>query len=207
MFSQQLKENVFTLKPALGINVCQVHGDSYSGFNKVGFFGGLGVNAFLNKKSSLEFGFYFSQKGARHNPNPVKGDYNYYALNLNYIDLPVSFRYNLNKDFFITAGPSLAYLAGYSENINYVNYSGAYPFHKFEYGVNFGLGKKIKDRFFIEVRCSNSFLSIRPYGVFRSNVYYSNFIAQIFNDGFYNNIITAFVAYKIDLKRKSNEPK
>ncbi len=207
LFAQQLKQNVFTLKPALGINVCQIHGDNYSGFNKIGFFGGLAVNAYLSKKTSLELGFYFSQKGARHIPNPAKGDYNFYSLNLNYIDLPLLLRYQLNKDYFISLGPSIAYLAGYSEEINYINYSGSYPFNSFEYGINFGLGKKIKDKFFVEVRTSNSFIPIRGYGGFTSNVYYSNIIAQAFNKGFYNNILTLLVSYKIDFKTKTNEPK
>ncbi len=204
-FSQQIKENIFTLKPALGINASQIHGDSYNGFNKLGLFAGIAVNAYLNTKSSFEIGFYFSQKGARHIPNPVKGDFNFYFLNLNYIDLPISFRYNLNKDYFITLGPSVAYLINYYEEINYANYTNSYPFNSFEYGVNFGLGKKIKDKFFVELRTSNSFLPIRDYGAIASHVYYSNIIAQTFNKGFYNNILTLFLSYKINLKRQISE--
>ena len=83
-FSQETKKNVFTFKPALGINACQIHGDGYSGYNKLGLFGGIAVNAALKSKSSLELGIYFSQKGARHVPRPLKGDYNQYFLNLSY---------------------------------------------------------------------------------------------------------------------------
>jgi hypothetical protein len=198
---------VFTLKPSLGVNVCQVHGDGYSGFHKLGLFAGVAVNAYLKPKSSLEIGFYFSQKGARHIPNPNKGDFHFYSLNMNYIDVPVSFRYQLNKDYFISLGPSIAILTGYFEEIDYVNYTGSYPVNLFEYGINFGLGKKIKDRFFVEIRTSNSYIPIRGYGSFVNNVYYSNFIAKAFNKGFYNNILTLFVSYKIYLKRKSIEPK
>ncbi|MCE3228986.1 MAG: hypothetical protein K0S32_3537 [Bacteroidetes bacterium] len=205
--ASQNTEPVFTLKPALGINGCQIHGDNYSGFNKAGIFGGAAVNARLGPKSSLEMGFYFSQKGARHNQNPEKGDYSFYFVNLNYIDLPLSYRRYLNKDYFITVGPSMAYLINYHEETERGDWTGVYPFEDFEYGINFGLGKKIKDKFFVEVRTSNSIGTIRPYGSgFTSTVYYSNIIAQSFNKGLYNNILTFFVAYKIDIKKKTSAP-
>ncbi|MBA3665317.1 MAG: PorT family protein [Bacteroidetes bacterium] len=202
--AQQNTEGVFSLRPALGINACQVHGDSYSGFHKAGIFGGVAVNTRFSSRASLDIGFYFSQKGARHNPNPEKGDYNFYFLNLNYIDLPFSLNYQLNKDYFITLGPSIAYLASYYEEINYVNYTGSYNFNKFEYGVNLGLGKKIKERFFVEVRTSNSIYPIRGYGGFTSTVFYPNPIAQFFNKGFYNNVLTIFASYKLTLKKKTS---
>lgn len=203
VFSQTNEKQIFTLKPSLGFNGCQIHGDSYSGFNKAGIFGGVAINAYLNKRTSLELGFYFSQKGARHNPNPDKGDYSYYFVNLNYIELPLLFRFHLNKDYFVTAGPSMAYLASYYENINYINYTGVYDFNPFEYGVNVGLGKKIKEKFSVEVRSSNSFTTIRGYGATATNVFYPNPIARAFNKGFYNNILTLLLTYKIDLKRKT----
>lgn len=205
MTAQQNSEGVFTLKPAIGINACQIHGDNYSGFNKAGLFGGLGVNAALSKKASIDLGFYFSQKGARHVPNPEKGDFNFYFLNLNYVDLPLLFNYKLNKDYFITLGPSVAYLASYYEEINYINYTGSYHFNSFEYGVNFGLGKIIKNKFYVEVRSSNSVAPIRSYGNFQSTVFYPNPIARFFNKGFYNNILTIFVSYKLGLKKKTSE--
>jgi hypothetical protein len=205
LYAQQNSDGVFSLKPSLGINACQVHGDNYSGFNKAGVFGGVTVNAKINPRSSFDLGFYFSQKGARHNPNPAKGDYNQYRLNLNYIDLPLSFNYLLNKEYFITLGPSVAYLAGYYEEINYVNYTGEYHFNSLEYGINAGLGKKIKEKFFVEVRTSNSIASIRPYGNFVSTVFYPNPVAQFFNKGFYNNILTFFISYQLNLKKKTSE--
>ena len=194
---------VFTLKPALGFNACQVHGDSYDGYNKPGLFAGAAVNARINAKASLELGFYFSQKGARHNPNVDKGDYSYYRLNLNYIDMPVLFHYMVNPKYFITLGPSLAYLVSYKENINYTDRTGQYHFNKTEIGVNVGLGRKIKNNFFIEVRSSNSITAIRSYGVVANLVFFPNPVARFFNKGFYNNILTLLVSYKLDFKKRS----
>lgn len=205
LFAQKPTEGVFTLYPSLGLNASQIHGDSYTGFNKAGAFAGVAVNARLSPKASLDLGFYFSQKGARHVPNPVKGNYNFYFLNLNYLDIPLSFKFLLNKNYFITLGPSFAYLISYYEEIDYVNYTGAYKFRDFEYGVNFGLGKKIKERFAVEVRSSNSIAPIRTYGSFTSTVFYPNPVAQFFNQGFYNNVLTLMVSYKINLKKQTSE--
>ena len=204
--AQDNTKSIFTLKPALGINGCQVHGDNYSGYNKLGLFTGIAVNAKLKNKSSLDIGFYFSQKGAKHNPLPSKGDFSYYRLNLDYLDMPILFNFNVNPVYFITVGPSIAYLINYSETINYVNFTGAYRFNKFETGVNIGLGRKIlKDKCFIEVRSSNSITAVRDYGTIANLVFYPNPVARFFNKGFYNNILTLIVAYNIDFKRKSEK--
>ena len=201
--AQKSSDDVFTLKPSLGFNGCQIHGDNYSGYDKFGVFGGLSINARLNNKASLELGFYFSQKGARHNQNPAKGDYTFYRVNLNYIDLPLLFKYHVNPIYFITGGPSIAYLINYQEDNEVGNWDGAYPFQKFEYGINVGLGRKIKDNFFVEVRSSNSIVAIRPYGILATQVFYPNVIARFFNAGLYNNILTLVVSYKINFKKKS----
>jgi hypothetical protein len=197
--SQNNSGNVFTLKPALGINGCQIHGDSYSGYNKFGLFGGIAVNAqFKNEKTSLELGFYFSQKGSRHNPS--KYDASYYRLHLNYIDLPLSIRYAVNNNYFITLGFSAAYLVNYTENVNYADYTGKYIYNRYEAGLNFGLGRMIREKFFIELRCSNSITPIRR---IIAPIYYPNPIARFFNKGYYSNILTLFIAYKLNFQKQN----
>lgn len=200
LIAQESSNNIFSFKPALGLNFCQVHGDSYSGYDKLGVFIGGSVNGRINKKLSAEMGIYFSQKGSRHNPNPKIGDYSFYRLNLNYIDVPISCYYKLNDHYFASLGPSIAYLVNYSENINYTDMTGMFKFNPVEVGLNIGLGRKIKDEFYVEVRCSNSISTVRSYGVV-SNVFYPNPVAQFFNKGFYNNVITLFVCYQIKVKK------
>ncbi len=203
--SQENPARVFILKPSLGLNGCQIHGDSYSGYNKLGLFAGVAVNAQLSTKASFELGFYFSQKGARHNQNPKAGDYTFYRVNLNYIDLPISFRYHVNSVYFITLGPSVAYLFSYYEDINNSNVTGQSKFNNYEVGVNFGLGRKIKNKIYVEVRTSNSVTAVRGYGRVANLVFYPNPVARFFNRGLYNNILTVLLTYKIDLKNKRAE--
>lgn len=195
--------SLFTLKLNLGINGCQVHGDTYDGYNKGGLYAGLGLNAAFSTVHQAEIGFVFSQKGARKNSNPSKGDYDSYYLNLNYLDMPLLYRLNLNKRWFITLGPSVAFLINYREIDDGGDVTGTpmgNNFEKFELAVNAGLGAKIKSGFEIELRTTNSILPVHNYGVGSSNVYYQNPVAQLFNEGFYNNILTLFVSYTIKKK-------
>jgi hypothetical protein len=196
------QRSVFSIKPSLGFTACQVHGDSYSGFNKLGLMGGVYINAALKEKTSLEFGIIFIQKGAKHNQNPEKFDYRYYYLNLNYVEVPLILRYQPKSRFFLTVGASAGYLISYYEGNESGNITGYSPFKSFEYSVNAGLGIQINPKWSFEMRSNNSFVTIRPWGV-TSNVFYNNFIGQTFNKGLYNNIIEVFLSYKITPKPKS----
>lgn len=206
LFSQEQKENVFSLKTGLGLSGTQIHGDNYSGFDKAGIYGGAVVSARMNKRLSLDLGFLFTQKGSRHNQNPVKNDYSYYYVNLNYIEVPLIANYLLNKDYFVSGGPSIAYLASYTEQTERGDWTGVYPFETYEYGINVGLGKRIKEKFIFEVRSSNSISPIRSYGVLASTVFYPNAVAQFFNKGLYNNVLTFILSYQFKFKSRQNEP-
>lgn len=195
-------QNVFVVKPGLGINGCQIHGDSYSGYDKFGVFGGASVNAKLGEKTSLELGFYFSQKGSRHNQNPKKNDFTFYRVNLNYIDMPLSLFYQVNEHWFLTLGPSVAYLISYREENHLGDFTGDSPFNKFEGGLNIGLGRIINDRWSIELRCSNSITPIRDYGTAARNLYMPNFVARLFNKGLYSNLLTLFLSYNLNFENK-----
>jgi hypothetical protein len=199
------RKSVFSVKPAAGLSGCQIHGDSYSGYDKLGLLFGTAVNARLKKKSSLELGFYFSQKGSRKNQNPKNNDYRFYRVNLNYLDLPLSFRYKINEKYFVTLGPSAAYLVSYREETELGDWTGSYPFNKFEVGLNFGIGGRIRDHFTIELRSSNSVIPIRDYGILANQVFYPNPVARFFNRGLYNNLLTLFVAYEFRFDDKDND--
>ncbi len=204
--SKAQTESKFTLKPALGITACQVHGDKYDGYHKLGFTGGLYLNALLKKKHSLEFGIIYIQKGARKNANPTKFDYTTYVLRLNYIEIPLMYRWQSNK-FFYTLGLSYGYLINYYEaSTDLGNYTGLYPFLKSEYSFNIGLGMMIKPQIGVEVRTNNSYLTVRPWQVGFVQPYYNNILAKTFSKGSYNNIMEVVLTYKLKPK-KSREPK
>lgn len=201
--SAQSTESVFIFKPVIGMNACQIHGDAASGYNKPGLTGGIVINSRLSKKLSLDLGFLYSQKGAWKNQKTEDGDYSFFRIDLDYIELPVLLNVKANSKYFITLGPSFAYLFNYSANINGINYSDLYNFNKMEYAVNFGLGRKIKGKWLVEVRTNNSFLPILNYGQTANLVFFPNPVARFFNKGLYNNILSAYIIYEIHPKKKS----
>lgn len=203
IYSQE-KKNTFNLLLNIGISPSQVHGDSYSGFHKVGAIGGLGIETKFNDKFSASLSFWFIQKGAQKNPNPTKGDLTAYYLNLNYLEVPLLFTYTQQKYIF-DLGLSAGYLINYYEANEYGNFTGHYPFQKIEYSVKIGLGYNITPKWFMNFRSSNSFITIRPNSI-KQAIYYNNIIARTFNKGYYNNILEVTLGYRISPKNKRNEP-
>lgn len=201
-FVARSQESKFSLKPCLGLTASQVHGDNYAGYNKLGFTGGLYVNAMLGKTVSTELGLIFAQKGSRHNQNPEKNDFKYYYLNLNYLEVPVILRYSPNR-FFFTLGVSYAYLMSYYEASESGNQTGIFPFKKDEFSFNVGIGMNLTKKISFEVRSNNSFITIRPFGG-NFAPYYNNFIARWFNKGFYNNVLQLAFTYQINPTKKSH---
>jgi hypothetical protein len=184
-----------------GVSPSQVHGDSYSGFHKLGAMGGVGIESFFSEKASASLSFMFIQKGAKKNPNPTKGDLSAYYLNLNYLEVPLLFTYTQQK-FLFDVGVSAAYLIDYYEADQNIVYTGMYPFQKFDYSVKIGLGVNITPKWFVNFRSSNSFITTRPNKV-RQAIYYNNIIARTFNKGYYNNILEFTLGYRIKPKKKS----
>lgn len=188
-----------------GVSPAQIHGDSYSGFNKLGGIGGIGIETQFNQKTSLNVAFQFIQKGARKNQNPQKNDYAFYYLNLNYLEVPINFAYT-QKKIIVDIGVSAAYLINYYEGSDVGNLTGLYPFNTFDYSVKVGLGYNINPKWFVNVRSSNSFMTIRPNRV-KQAIYYNNIIARTFNKGYYNNILEITLGYRIKPKKSKSESK
>lgn len=195
------QEQKFALMPALGLTASQIHGDNYAGYNKLGFMGGLMIEAKLNKVLDADFGITFIQKGSRRNQNPEKFDYRFYYVNLNYVEVPLMLKYN-TKRVFLTIGGAFAYLINYVEESEIGNLTGMFPFQKYDYSVNVGMGMNIMPKLAFELRCSNSFMTTRPFGA-NFAPYYNNILAKTFNKGYYNNVLQMLFTYKITPKKKS----
>jgi hypothetical protein len=199
MVYSQEKKGAFNLLLVAGVSPSQIHGDSYSGFNKVGFMGGPGVETIFSEKASMSLSFLFIQKGARKNQNIEKNDLTYYYLNLNYLEVPVMVTYT-QKRFLFDIGVSAAYLINYIEGSEAGNFTGMFPFQNFDYSVKVGLGVNLSPKWFVNFRSSNSFITIRPNRV-KQAIYYNNILARTFNKGYYNNILEFTLGYRIRTKK------
>ncbi|MES2515579.1 MAG: porin family protein [Bacteroidota bacterium] len=198
VYSQE-KQSAFNLLVVAGVSPSQVHGDNYSGFHKLGFMGGTGVETVFNEKASMSLSFLFIQKGARKNQSIEKNDLTYYYLNLNYLEVPILVTYT-QKRFLFDVGVSAAYLISYIEGSEAGNFTGIYPFQKFDYSVKVGLGVNLSPKWFVNFRSSNSFITTRPNRV-KQAIYYNNIIARTFNKGYYNNILEFTLGYRIKTKK------
>jgi hypothetical protein len=202
----QQEDRFFIPGVALGINGCQIHGDDQSGYRKAGLYGGMDVRFELKRRNIIQLGLFYSEKGTQKNQNPDIGDYTFYQIHLRYIEMPLTYFRILNeKKYFISAGIYAAYLINYTEYNEFGNWTGAYPFNKFEFGLNAGLGKHLTEKIIFECRFGNSVLPIRNYGIRGTGIYYPNPLARMFNKGLYNNILTLGLYYRFKPNKNNKE--
>ena len=201
IFCQEKK--TFNLLFNVGLAPAQIHGDSYSGFHKLGLIGGVGVDTKLNDKVSTSLLFWFIQKGAQKNQVPAKNDFTAYYVNLNYLEVPLLLTYT-SKKYLFDIGISAAYLINYVEGTQNGDYTGVYPFRKFDYSVKVGLGYNISEKWFVNFRSSNSFITTRPNRI-KQAIYYNNIIARTFNKGYYNNILEITLGFRLKSSKKNEQ--
>lgn len=81
-----------------GATFCQVDGDSYAGYNQLGFTAGGYVNLPLAESLSAQMELKYSLLGA-HSSNKEVMDFGYnpYSLRLHYAEVPLMLRYDLGR--------------------------------------------------------------------------------------------------------------
>ena len=205
---------IFFIRPAqaqrilggisLGANFCQVDGDQFYGFRKVGInFGPMAMIPFgKNRNWSVTMELLYSQKGSYHAGST---DSTYYRLNLDYIDIPVMVHFTDKK--IISAGVGFCYgqLIGKSEST--LPDSIVVPnnnFRPYDLSVLGEVSLRVWNRFWINVRYQYSMLSLR-------NVTFTN--PNIKGDTWqrdqYNNLISLRLTYifKQEIPGKPRKPK
>lgn len=169
-----------------GLSTSQVDGDTYTGYNKVGFDGGAFVNGKLNEKWTGQFEIIYIQKGSKHNPNTEIGDYTFYSLALNYIEVPVLLQYHYKKYTF-ESGPGFSYLIKEKEYFNGQDITGISPFIKKEINFNIGISYTFLNNLGIDCRYSYSITPIREHS-FGAKTWY--------NPGQMNNVLAFTLTYQ-----------
>lgn len=171
-----------------GVSTSQVAGDTYSGYNKAGFAGGGSITAQFTEKYAGYFEIIYIQKGSQHNGNQDKGDYSFYFLELDYIEVPLLFQFHQRK-FTYEAGPAISFLIREEEYFNFFNLTGANPFNKNEISLNLGLNYSIYKGLGINWRYSYSLTPIRAH---------ASGATRWYNPGQMNNVLTFTLTYKFD---------
>jgi outer membrane immunogenic protein len=180
-----------------GFTATQVDGDTYGGYNKAGFQGGVFVNARLSDLFSAQLEIKYTGKGAR---KPVTSiDPEIYNLTLHYIDVPVSVNVRVKQIGSAELGLVPAYLfsvkgedsGGYFPSSDYL-----VTFKKFDLSFMMGINIKVFEKLKLNLRYTYSLLSIRSEKF--ENGYYTWF-GNLFGPktGQYNNCLLAGLYFQL----------
>jgi hypothetical protein len=169
-----------------GISTSQVDGDQLAGYNKVGIKAGAFVNRNFSEHVCMQMELLFIQKGSR---KPINTDDNtYFIMRLNYIEVPLMFRYQLSKKIIGEAGPSFATLVSSEETDEVGIIKSRPPFHKFDFDVNAGGYYLLSDNWSFNFRFSYSIVPIRPFDTAHPYAF--------FDRGQFNNLLSMALCYR-----------
>ncbi len=136
--------NAQTFGLKAGINIATVTGDDTS--SKIGFNGGVFMNAPLAANFSIQPELLYNGKGAKYDgPGDI-------SINMDYISIPVMFQYNATPMFYLEAGPEFGFLVsanlkggGASEDVKEL-------LQGFDVGIGLGAGYYFIPQFGITAR-------------------------------------------------------
>ena len=174
-----------------GLSASQLDGDNWGGYHKAGLTFGVYTYTKLNKFIDAQLEIRYVQKGSNSNS---KEQEIFYLSKPNYIELPLFLKYRFLNNFTANIGLAAGYLQKSTEDKDGVGDEPADPaFNQFEFSGLIGIGYKITDRIFFDVRFNYSILPVRSHP--GDQTYY-------LNAGQYNNVLTFTVHYQIsDLGR------
>lgn len=134
----------------------QVDGDSYAGYNHIGFHGGIGtLYKFKESFGGIGFEINYAQKGSRVWPRPQQGQFQEFIFNLNYIEVPIYYvfeKWGLPFEF----GPTVSYLLGSKYEFNGISSQPNGKYRTYELGGVFSMNYKITEKLYFKFRVTNS---------------------------------------------------
>jgi hypothetical protein len=179
-----------------GFSASQVDGDSYAGFDKLGFMGGVFISTTLTEHVEARLEIKYTGRGAK-NP-PSDDNTGAYKLGLHYIDLPVLVTILIKHPVHIELGlvPGYLFAAGGEDDAGDLPEEYLVDFRKFDLGTLLGLTFQVTPKTEVNVRYCYSILSIRDPE--SAGSYYSWF-GKLFGHsmGDFNNYLTLGISYTL----------
>ncbi len=169
-----------------GINISQIDGDGFSGYNKAGATYGIFANTFFMNSWAGQLEISYSSKGSQletsiENPQ-------YYRIDLKYIMIPLCIRYFITSEIAIESGLAVGYLFNVREKDELGELPDAKPFDKTEFSAITGIAWFFKERLSLNGRFSYSIVPVRKHA--GGGTYY-------FNRGQNNNVISFILQYQL----------
>lgn len=166
-----------------GITASQVDGDTYSGYNKLGFSGGGYISNELGRNTGWKAELRFTQKGAY--KKNTEQDNTLYRLSIYYVEIPLLFQYMVNDKVILDGGlaPDV-YLTHQEENeFGELNQENRPSYHRFGLNAVAGVNYAITRRLIAGVRFSYSAIPMRDHasgatyylnrGQYNNNLYFT----------------------------------
>lgn len=180
-FSQTFNGGVFA-----GMNVSQVDGDGFAGYNKAGLHFGVFVNTMIREKLGAQLEIKYSSKGSNKKSSPEQPEI--YRIELEYIELPVMLYTTRFYPLVPEAGMSAGYLfvAREKNELGIIPPEATIPFNKWEIAGHAGAKYFVNKNISGHVRLSYSLSRIRKHA--GGGTWY-------FNRGQYNNLISMGLNY------------
>lgn len=196
LLSQSTTAQSFSGGILLGFTASQVDGDSYSGYDRLGFQGGIFVSREMLPYLNARLEIRYTSRGAR---NPASEDNTgFYLLNLHYIDLPVMAGLKIKNYGTADIGlvPGYRFAAGGEDDSGRLPDEYLVDFHKFDLGILLGMSVNLIPKLTVSIRYSYSIFSIRDLET--AGAYYSWF-GKIFGHsrGDFNNYLSLALNYSL----------
>lgn len=179
---QQLNMAVFG-----GMNASQVHGDSYMGFNKLGFAAGFFVNAAIDRNIYWQAEIKYGTRGVYKGPSD--GDPTLYRSSYHILELPLSVHYLHDEKLMVEIGtsPELLVATAYWDEYGVMD-SSTYPENR-RFGLNVfaGVGYWFKPKLMVALRYTNSAIPFRDPEEWNNPQY----------RGYFHNVISLTLAFRV----------
>lgn len=152
-----------------GANLSSISKDGYEDTkSKVGFYGGLFMNAPLSEQFSIQPEVLYSQMGSKVDYK-ILGANASSTLKLDYITVPVMFQFRATPQFYIEAGPEFGFLVSAKAKGEVNNSSSTTTldkdnFNSFNMGAGLGVGFDITKNVGINARYVAGFTDINKNG-------------------------------------------
>ncbi len=169
-----------------GIVASQLSGDQSAGYNKLGIYGGPWANFKFRERWRLQMEIMYIQKGSRENRSEDNGYYSYKSK-LNYIEVPVMFRFIYTEKLDFEAGLAYSFLISSYEELYDVEINER-PFYLHNSSLIIGLYYKFNEKWCANFRTSNSITPVRKHK--SGQTYWFNF-------GQTNNILTLGLFFRL----------
>jgi hypothetical protein len=169
-----------------GLSMSQLDGDTWGGFHKAGFTGGIYTYTTITNKFDVQLELRYVQKGSQSNSKDPEV---FYRSTLNYIELPLFLRYNVYSKFSADIGLAFGFLQKSAEDKDGSGDLPADPpFNKTEFSGLIGVNYKMLDWLNFNARYNYSILAVRDHPGGQS---------WFLNQGQYNSVITIALYFQL----------